>query len=372
MVLNSSPGLYVHIPFCKSKCPYCGFYSIASTSHVSAWLDAFDKEVLLYKDRFARFDSLYLGGGTPSVLGLNDIERIMDSILSCFRFASDVEITIETNPGDMTDEKVAGMKALGFNRVNLGVQSFDDQDLRFLGRRHNADDAEKALHRLRVHGFENIGVDLIYGLPGQSSEKWRETLKRALRFGPEHISCYQLTIEKGTPFWRMRHKGMLNPLDEDEEGLLFITASELLEEKGYIHYEVSNFARGKAFYSRHNCKYWDHTPYLGLGPSAHSYQDSKRWWNVRSMRQYCQALRHGTAPVEEMEILTGEQMTIETIFLGLRTQKGFIIEDDIHRPNISRVISALKDSGLIRIVDNRIMATKEGYLVADRLPLYFI
>ncbi len=306
------------------------------------------------------------------MLGLHDIERIMDSLLSCFRFASDVEVTIETNPGDMTDEKVAGLKALGFNRINLGVQSFDDQDLRFLGRRHNGKDAKEALHRLRSHGFENIGIDLIYGHEGQSFKKWRETLKQAIRFGPEHIACYQLTIEKGTPFWQMRDKGMLRTLNEDEERLLFVTASELLEENGYIHYEVSNFARGKAFYSRHNCKYWDHTPYLGLGPSAHSYQDSKRWWNVRSIRRYCQALKRGIAPLEETEVLTDEQMRIETIFLGLRTRKGFIIKDDIHQPYIDRIISELKDSGLIRITNNRITATKEGYLVADRLPLYFI
>lgn len=306
------------------------------------------------------------------MLGLNDIERIMNSISSCFRFAPDSEFTIETNPGDVTDEKVAGLKALGFNRINLGVQSFDDQDLRFLGRRHNADDAEKALHRLRAHGFENIGIDLIYGFEGQSLKKWRETLKRALRFCPEHIACYQLTIEKRTLFRQMREKGMLNTLDEDEERLLFATTSELLEESGYIHYEVSNFARGKGFYSRHNCKYWDHTPYLGLGPSAHSYQDSKRWWNVRSIKQYCQALRCGIAPVEEIEVLTDEQMTMETIFLGLRTQKGFIIEDHNHQPNINRIITTLKDSGLIRIINNRITATKDGYLVADRLPLYFI
>jgi len=367
------PGLYIHIPFCRSKCPYCGFYSVASSSLVPRWLDALTKEIILYKDLFKEtFDSLYLGGGTPTTLGLRELNEIMDCLFTCFRFEDDTEITIEANPGDVDNEKIAGLKSIGFNRVNLGVQSFNDDELLFLGRRHGAQEAEQAIACLRGSGFDNIGIDLIYGLKGQSREGWKDNLVKALAFQPEHISCYQLNIEEGTPFLKMKEKGLIEPLEEAMEESLFMTTSEFLEEHGYIHYEISNFARGGSFYSRHNRKYWGHAPYLGLGPSAHSFDGSSRWWNPRSIRGYCESLERGESPVEGQEKLTEEQKIIETVSLGLRTRWGFDKRTLIDSPELKKVVTGLTESGYIKVDGDMIILTKKGFLMADHLPLYFL
>ncbi len=368
----TNPGLYIHIPFCGSKCPYCGFYSIASTSLVSRWLHALKKEVFHYAGLFENFDSLYFGGGTPTILSLRDIEEILDCLEAHFPFAGDTEISIEANPGDMTREKIAGLRSLGFNRINLGVQSFDDGDLVFLGRKHRMKDAEKALENLRLSGFDNIGIDLIYGMECQSMAGWMETLDRAVYHGPEHLSCYQLTFEEGTSFKAKKKKGEIKPIDEEREASLFLATSQFLEENGYIHYEISNFAREEAFFSRHNRKYWHHVPYLGLGPSAHSFQDSKRWWNLRSIRRYCEALERGEAPVDGIENLTDEQKRMESVALGLRTLQGIDIKETGLDPENSDVISDLKASGYIHVDKGRIFPTRKGFLIADHLPLYFL
>ena len=365
------PGLYVHIPFCRTKCPYCGFYSLASPSLVPRWLEAFEKEVLYYKDRFGCFDSLYLGGGTPTILTVRDLENIMQQLFSNFRFAQNTEITIEANPVDLTREKTDGIKAIGFNRVNLGIQSFNDRELLFLGRNHTAGDAVGAIEQLRVSGFTNVGVDLIYGFKGQSLKGWVNTLKQALVFRPEHLSCYQLTFEKRTPFWRMKEMGELLPLNEKKEEALFLKTSRFLEDNGYIHYEISNFARETVYCSRHNRKYWVHAPYLGLGPSAHSFQGSTRWWNFRSIKRYCEALEGQKLPVEESEELTKEQMSLESIALGLRTREGFSLEEIHYNPALQDTLAGLQYSGFLRVNNGNVVPSKKGFLVADHLPIYF-
>lgn len=365
-----SPGLYIHIPFCKTKCPYCGFYSLASPSLIPRWLNAFRKEVLHYKDRFACFDTLYLGGGTPTVLEIRDLEIIMKQLFSCFHFDRDTEITIEANPADLTREKAYGIKSLGCNRVNLGVQSFDNRALVFLGRNHTAKDGIRAFENLRASGFTNIGMDLMYGFEGQTLKDWMNTLKRALTYEPEHLSCYQLTFEKKTPFWKMKEQGQLLPISEEKEKNFFLLTSQFLEDNGYIHYEISNFARGSSLYSRHNWKYWVHTPYLGLGPSAHSFQDSIRWWNFRSIRQYCKALETQKMPVEESEKLTQAQLDLESIALGLRTRQGFILEKTSHDPAFYNTLFSLQNSGFLRVINGKAVPTRKGFLIADRLPLY--
>jgi len=373
MILSmENSGLYIHIPFCRSKCYYCDFYSIASKRLIPRYLEALKIEIELYRGRFESFDSLYLGGGTPTLLDLGEIKEILDCLYAHLVFSSDVEKSIEANPCDMSAEKIKGLKALGFNRINLGVQSFNDRDLMFLGRAHRARDAEKAIEGLRSAGFNSIGMDLIYGLRDQKIRGWTETMEKAVSYAPEHISCYQLGIEKRTIFGRMREKGLINAPDEERERAFFIATSEFLGDKGYIHYEISNFARARAYYSRHNCKYWNHVPYLGLGPSAHSFDGDTRWWNYRSIRRYCDALKNEYAPVDGTEGLSNEQKRIEIISLGLRTLEGIDIRGMEQDPGLRKRISELEESEYIHVHNNRIISTREGFLVADQLPLYFL
>jgi len=369
-MITQNPGLYIHIPFCKTKCPYCGFYSVVSHSLIPRYMDALEKEIMFYKKEFDRFDSLYIGGGTPTLLDNKDLGKIMDHLLKNFNFAQDSEISIEANPGDLTLEKITGIKKLGFNRINIGIQSLNDKELLFLGRRHNAGEGKNALEKVRSCGFTNIGIDLIYGFEGQTRKGWSETLNQAIKFKPEHISCYELTFEKGTPFWKMKEKGKIKTLPEEEGRDFFLMTSEFLEGNGYIHYEISNFARERAFYSRHNWKYWQHIPYLGLGPSSHSFKATCRWWNFRSIRKYCDTLEHKKSPVEGWENLTKKQLQLESVSLGLRTIEGFHIGEINNNTKMKYRISKLQNEELIMIREGRIVPTKKGFLVADIIPLY--
>lgn len=369
--MSLSPGLYIHVPFCRSKCPYCAFYSIPSPSLIPIWLDGLKKEVLLYSGQFEPFDSLYVGGGTPTFLEAGVLGDLIKHLFAHFDFAPDTEVTVEANPCDLTDEKTETLRDLGVNRVNVGVQSFDDRVLLFLGRRHRVQDVNGTMNRLRRLGFENVGIDLIYGFKEQGLKGWLNTLDSALSFQPEHISCYQLTFEKKTVFGRFRDKGQIEPLTESEEAAYFLATSQHLEINGYIHYEISNFAKDKACRSRHNQKYWRHIPYLGLGPSAHSFHGKKRWWNVRSIKKYCAAVEKGQPPVEGCENLTDEQLRIESLALGLRTIAGIDLGTVMRIPQSDAVLSSLQASGLVKVIDGRIIPTREGFLVADQLPVCF-
>ena len=366
-----SPGLYIHVPFCRSKCPYCAFYSIPSPSLIPIWLKGLKKEVLLYKDQFDRFDSLYLGGGTPTFLDTPALAGIIQHLFAHLDFSSDTEFTIEANPCDLSDDKIRMLRKLGCNRVNLGVQSFDDHSLSALARRHTADDAKKALRRLRSFGFDNVGVDLMYGLEEQTLSGWIDTLNCALSFRPEHISCYQLALEKKTVFGRLKEKGRIHPLSEEDERSYFLTTSQILTDRGYIHYEVSNFAKNNTCCSRHNRKYWEHVPYLGLGPSAHSFDAKKRWWNVRSIKKYGAVLEEGQPPIEGWETLTDEQMRLESLALGLRTSQGVHLRDVADSPQSATALSGLEATGLVKVIHGRVVPTEEGFLVADHLPTCF-
>ncbi|MCF8146240.1 MAG: radical SAM family heme chaperone HemW [Deltaproteobacteria bacterium] len=364
-----SPGLYVHVPFCRSKCPYCGFYSIPSAAPVPIWFEGIKKEVLLYKSRFNRFDSLYLGGGTPTFLNDRVFSGLVDHLFTHFDFAGDTEFTVEANPSDLSEKKVRLLKDLGCNRINLGIQSFDDRALAFLGRRHTAEDAKGALARLRRFGFHNVGVDLIYGLPGQSVDAWTNTLKCALSYAPEHVSCYELTIEKGTVFDRLKQKGVIRPMNEEDGRACFVAASKLLRAAGYIHYEVSNYAGSEACCSRHNRKYWQHVPYLGLGPSAHSFDGNDRWWNIRSVRGYGAELDKGKPPIEGRETLTEEQMRLESLALGFRTREGVDLRQILSVPDSGALLSRMEKGGYVKVREGRVIPTEEGFLLADHLPL---
>jgi oxygen-independent coproporphyrinogen-3 oxidase len=370
MTINSqSPGLYIHVPFCAGKCPYCDFYSTDDSTLISPWIKALEKEIHFYKDTLNDFDTLYLGGGTPSIISLNELEKLMESVRNNFSFVPDSEITIEANPGDLNPDKLKQFKALGFNRISLGVQSFDDAVLRFLNRRHTAKQAEKAVADIRNAGFENLSIDLMYSVPGQEKNVWIKTLERALSFSPEHFSCYQLTVKKGTPFFALKKKGQLEfNLGEEES---FLLTSDVLEKKGYIHYEVSNFAKSANLFSSHNRKYWQHVSFLGLGPSAHSFMDDTRWWNVSSVKEYINVLNKGSRPIEEKEEIGKKEKKLESLFLGFRTKQGIALGALKEYKNVEIVLNRLIESGLIEMQGDRAVPTKKGFLVADRLPLMF-
>lgn len=365
------PGLYVHVPFCRTKCPYCDFYSVTSLELVHSWVGALEREARHYSQRFAAFDTLYLGGGTPSLLGQRELATVMETLGSHFTFADDTEFTLEVNPDDVTPSKLSHYRELGINRLSLGVQSFQEDEVRFLGRRHTGARAEQALDLIRSAGFENVGVDLIYAFQGQSEARWIENLERALRFQPEHLSCYQMTLAEGTPFGNLHAEGRLHSPGDETESRFFSLTSRYLRDRGYLHYEVSNFARTSRYLSRHNGKYWNHTPYLGLGPAAHSFQDGVRWWNVRSVAEYCHRLARGEMPVEEREALTPEQLGLETLFLGFRTGEGIDVDFFREMEGADAVLADLEKSNWVRMGDGRVRPTPEGLLVADRLPLLF-
>ena len=362
------PGLYIHTPFCKTKCPYCDFYSVTDSIDIEKWVSAVLKEASGYRGVFPCFDSLYMGGGTPSLMDHHQIERLLTGIRGIFRFDDVTELTMELNPDDVTREKLTLYRSLGVNRISLGVQSFSEEEVRFLGRRHTARQAETAAGLVGEGGFEEFGIDLIYGLPRQTVKAWRQTLQRALSWGPAHLSCYQLTVEGDTPFSRLSRQGNLRLPGDASQAALFLATSRYLTDAGYLHYEVSNFARGIRCLSRHNVKYWQHTPYLGLGPSAHSFAAGKRWWNRRHLEDYLKDVDSGRAPVEGSEILSPAQMHLERLLFGFRTQWGVEVSEIADGPS-RRGLESLLDSRFVELHESRIIPTVKGYLFADRLPL---
>jgi putative oxygen-independent coproporphyrinogen III oxidase len=367
----TSFGLYVHIPFCKTKCPYCDFYSITTTDQIPAFLAALDAEARFYRDQFPAFDSLFLGGGTPSLLTGAQLDQLMRNLRRTFAFAPDSEITIEANPDDLTAAKLALVQDLGINRLSLGVQSFDEEELRFLQRRHTACQTEEVLDLIRAAGFTNLGLDLIYGLPGQSLDAWIRSMEKALSFAPEHLSCYQLTLAPETPMGRIAAAGQVRLPDEETQRQFFLFTANFLTARGYLHYEVANFAREEKYRCRHNLKYWTRTPYLGLGPAAHSFKAGRRWWNFSSVEHYGSSLKAGQPPVAGQETLTPEQIRLETLYLGFRTREGVSLETIREQPGADAILSELTQAGLVRVDHDRVIATACGLVVADRLPLWF-
>jgi putative oxygen-independent coproporphyrinogen III oxidase len=352
----------VHVPFCQSKCAYCDFSSLTDSALIPDWLAALEQEASFYQDRFGVFDTLYLGGGTPSLLEAPQITTLITGLRRHFSFSPDTEITLEANPDDLTPGKIKLYKDLGVNRLSLGVQSFHDRELAFLGRRHHARQTVQALEAIRSAGFANLSLDLIYGLPGQTLEAWTQTLEQALSFLPEHLSCYQLTYEPQTPLGRRKARGEVAPATEEEERTFFLFTSRFLEERGFLHYEISNFARlGDAgrepYYSRHNRKYWDHVPYLGLGPAV---------------EQYCRELAQGQTPVAASEILTAAQLRLEALYLGWRTREGVPLDLLTQTPGWENILEELKQAGLVEMRQDRAVPTRQGFLLADHLPLRFM
>ncbi len=321
--MSENKGLYIHIPFCVRKCPYCDFYSISDLSLKKNFITALAGEIQLRSDLRNKFDTIYLGGGTPSLIDPDDIEKILVLINKSFPITSDSEITIEINPGTVDKEYFSNIKAIGINRINLGIQSFQENKLKFLKRIHSADQAKKTVDRAINAGFKNIGLDLIYGLPGENKQAWIADINAALDFSPSHLSCYMLTYEPGTKMYNDRQNGIITPLNEDITADLFMATSlHLTENYGFSHYEISNFASDKTTRSIHNQKYWSGISYLGLGPSAHSFDTKTRSWNLKDVKTYVELIKTGKLPVLDKEILNCQQKTVEMVMLGLRTSDG--------------------------------------------------
>jgi oxygen-independent coproporphyrinogen III oxidase len=330
-------------------------------------IGALEQEMVFYKHAFTQFDSLFIGGGTPTLLNPGQIASLFDALRSHFAFSTDSEITVEANPDDVDDAYLEALKSLGVNRLSLGIQSFNDEELVFLRRRHNAARAADAIEAAIRARFSNISLDLIYGLPGQTEDSWKGTMERALSFGPKHLSCYQLTVEEHTPLGIMVNRGQVQLPDEETETDLFLATSRFLESHGFVHYEVSNFALSEDYACRHNRKYWRHAPYLGLGPAAHSFDGSQRWWNCRSVERYCEALGKREKPVEDREVLSREQLELERLYLGLRTRDGIEL-NDLSEKSLP-FLRELRRAGLVGINENRVIPSARGYLVADSLPV---
>ena len=384
IVANPSPpaGLYIHIPFCAQKCIYCDFYSITDLAGAASFATALEREMELVGETACTFDTLYIGGGTPSVLEAGAIGHIIAQAGRHFDIRSGAEITIEVNPGTVLLEDLRRYRQSGVNRLNIGVQSFRDDNLKFLGRIHSKNEALKSINWARQVGFENIGLDLIYGLPEQDESGWLNDLDRAVGMSPEHLSCYLLTREPGTPLETEIGAGRIQLPPEAHLGKLFQATRDYLTNHGYRHYEVSNFARAadkrdSPWESRHNRKYWTSVPYIGLGPSAHSYLAPERHWNHRSIEKYFQDIRQGQLPLADKEKLTREQMIMEAIYLGFRTVPGIDVFDFKDRFGIDflktfgRTIADFEKDGLINIANGRCRVTPKGMVLLDAITAEF-
>lgn len=368
----SNPGLYIHIPFCRAKCPYCDFYSVSDTSLREEFLTAIEAEAALYSDSFCQFDSLYVGGGTPTVLSPQQISTLLKGIRQIFRFNQHAEITIEANPADITEQYAENLLELGFNRISLGVQSFCNNDLRVLGRHHTRDTALNAIDILRKKGVKNLSLDLIYAVPAQTVSSWQDTLNTAATLAPEHLSCYQLTLRRNTVFFNRCKETDKRFASETAQKKFFLSTVEFVAKKGYSHYEISNFAARENLKAYHNEKYWNHSPYLGLGPSAHSFCENRRWWNRRCVGSYIACLKQGVLPVAGQEILKPQQIALESLFLGFRTANGFDIRILESFNNAAGVLDRMVKQKLAEIRQNRVLPTLKGMLFADGIPGLFL
>ncbi len=387
-----APGLYLHVPFCSSICPYCDFSVMDAASPArQRFASRLAAEVSLAAPAWRDprpFDTVYFGGGTPSQLAADELAHVLDACRTRLPFEIPAPwIFLEANPEDVTPVACAEWRALGVRTLSLGVQSFSDESLRFLGRRHGGRQARAAVDTALLAGFDTVSLDLIYGLRGQTPEEWRKDLGSAVSLGPQHLSCYQLTIHERTRFGVEAKHGRLSELPEDEQATLFELTHRFLADAGFSAYEVSNFARGPAHQSRHNRKYWDHTPYLGLGPSAHSLaaeagRPARRWWNERGTPLWEKRVAAGERPVESQEVLGPKELAEEALLLGLRTTAG--IDLDGFRARYGVDLLAANDSLVARLMDEGrivvradpeggrfLVPTLSGLAVADGLAAAF-
>lgn len=380
-IVTSSPGLYLHIPFCSAICPYCDFAVLTGgPERRRRFADHLISEISLWapdRSSFDGIDTIYFGGGTPSALAPDDIGRILRAVRENLSIHDDAWVSFEANPEDVNPGSVRAWRGLGVRFLSLGIQSFDADALKLLGRRHTPEEARRSVEIARAAGFDTISIDLIYGLPGQPFEVWRRTLEQAVALQPDHISCYQLTFHEGTPFGFRLAKGNMSELPEEAQGEIFLFTHEFLRDLGLPAYEVSNFARSPEHRSRHNQKYWRHVPYLGLGPSAHSFSGTRRWWNERKLGPYEKRIESGERPIAGSEELTREDLALEALMLGLRTVDGIDLAAfrqrygvDLRKRN-EPLVERLVREGLLRSQGDLLVPTLAGLAVTDSLARDF-
>lgn len=366
-------GIYIHIPFCKTRCAYCDFYSTTHEAWKQQYVDAVCKELVQRKDylKGETVDTIYMGGGTPSQLSIAQLNALFATIEAHFPLSKHPEITIEVNPDDVSDSYAEGLKQTPVNRISMGIQTFDDATLRILNRRHTKQIARMATMRLREKGFQNISIDLMYGLPGETIEQWENDLQQAIALNVEHISAYHLTYEEGTPLYRRLQQGEVSEVSEELSLTFFNKLIDALTKAGYQHYEISNFCK-PGMHSRHNSSYWQGIPYLGCGAAAHSFDGTSRQWNVADIKNYIKGIETN-APCYEIEALDNATRYNEYIMTGLRTSHGISLDEVAERFGQSLADTCKKsatphlESGKLITEENRIKLSREGIFVSDAI-----
>ncbi|MBR4066897.1 MAG: radical SAM family heme chaperone HemW [Bacteroidaceae bacterium] len=364
-------GIYIHIPFCKQRCNYCAFYSSTLYNIKEEYTNAVCKELRMRKD-YAGNDTIatiYLGGGTPSTLSAEQLHKICDTIYSTYNITETPEVTIECNPDDLTPQFLEQLRPLPFNRISMGVQSFNDTQLKLLGRRHTAEGARQAVANARAAGYSNISIDLMFALPGSSTEDWQHDLESAIKLKPDHLSAYNLMYEEGTPLYRALQRGDIEELSEDENVTQFRMLIDSMKAAGYRHYEISNFALpGRE--SRHNSSYWNDTPYIGCGAAAHSYNGTSRQWNIADIKEYIKGVQKGTLNFE-IERLTEEERYNDAILTRLRTADGLPLawmrEKFSERLNTYMLHATKKEIALgnLKEENGHLSLTPKGIFISD-------
>lgn len=366
-------GIYIHIPFCKSRCIYCGFYSTTNKELKERYVDALIREIHMRKDDFARIgtslspsstSTVYFGGGTPSSLSVCDIERIVGALESTFN-GTPSEVTLEMNPDDVTEDYIKAVRQMGINRISMGIQTFDDSRLQFIRRRHNASQAEKAVMTIREEGIHNVSIDLMFGFPNQTMDEWVTDIDKAIALHPTHISAYSLMYEEDTPLFRMLQKGEINQIDDETSLAMYTELINRLTANGYEHYEISNFAM-PGYRSVHNSSYWHDTPYLGFGAAAHSYNKDTRSWNIPDLKKYIESIESGVLP-SELEVIDADTHYNDLITTALRTREGLNLDDLPQKYREYALVNARKSISehLLEATDSHIRLTREGLFVSD-------
>ncbi len=377
-------GLYIHVPFCRRKCNYCDFYSIkVFSTAIENFIEALCREIELASRHpfFSQieFNSIFFGGGTPSLLSPLQLNRIVEQLPKYFHFSSDLEFTLEANPESLTLEKLKAYRAIGVNRISIGIQSFSDSELETLSRCHQVQQAINSVNWANKAGFENISLDLIFAIPNQTKEQWEKNLLRAVELNPTHLSAYGLTVVPSTSLAQLINSGIEKAIDEETERQMYLSTIEILSSFNYGQYEISNFAR-QGYECRHNLGYWDFSPYLGLGPSAHSYWGNCRQWNVGHLKKYIELLESNQLPIEETEVISIDQRKLEFIFLSLRKNSGLDLKKfaaqfgrsfwESYQQAIKK-IERYAGEKLFSVEDNFFKLTAEGFVLYNEICRFF-